>query len=41
MGVAEDLEKKCQLFTFLIKRGEEEGGCIFFLLVKMGDINNF
>ena len=40
MGVAEDLEEKCRLFTFLIKRGGE-GGCIFFLLVKMGDINNF
>ena len=40
MGVAEDLEEKCQLFTFLIKMGGE-GGCIFFLLVKMGDINNF
>ena len=40
MGVAEDLEEKCQLFAFLIKRGGERG-CIFFLLVKMGDINNF
>ena len=28
------------VITFLIKRGGE-GGCIFFLLVKMGDINNF
>ena len=27
--MAEDLEEKCQLFTFLIKRGGE-GGCIFF-----------
>ena len=27
--MAEDLEEKCQLFTFLIKRGGE-GGCIVF-----------
>ena len=27
--MAEDLEEKCQLFTFLVKRGGE-GGCIFF-----------
>ena len=27
--MAENLEEKCQLFTFLIKRGGE-GGCIFF-----------